>query len=158
MHTHRYTYMHAGPYVHAHTETHTHIVTYTCTFRGTGTDIHTHTHTRTRVHTRIYIYIYIYIYMHTHIHIQVRTYTYMVRRLAFPASPPQWYGLVGVGVGAWRVRRVVWSVGWGCFGRPGVTERAGFLRKPYASHKPYSVGRVPVFINFNLYHPSLNSA
>ena len=45
-----------------------------------------------------------------------------------------------------------------------VTERAGILRKRYASHKPYNVGRVPVLINLNLYliletlHPSLNPA
>ena len=45
-----------------------------------------------------------------------------------------------------------------CCGRPGVAERAGILRKPYASHKPYNVGRVPVFISLKLYHPSLNPA
>ena len=49
--------------------------------------------------------------------------------------------------GGWRARRVVWPVGWGA----GVTERAGILRKPYESHKPHNVGRVPVFINLNLY-------
>ena len=34
--------------------------------------------------------------------------------------------------------------------RPGVTERAGILCKPYASHKPYNLGRVPVFVFMNL--------
>ena len=44
------------------------------------------------------------------------------------------------------------TVGWGAAGgRPGVTERAGILRKPFASRKPYNMGRVPVFINPNLY-------
>ena len=30
-----------------------------------------------------------------------------------------------------------------------VTERAGILRRPYASHKPYNMGRVAVFIDLN---------
>ena len=38
-----------------------------------------------------------------------------------------------------------------CCGRPWVTERTGILSKPYACHKPYNVGRVPVLINLNLY-------
>ena len=40
-------------------------------------------------------------------------YAYMVRRLAFPAPPPNgtvWYG-VGGGAGGWRVRRAVGAVG-----------------------------------------------
>ena len=78
---------------------------------------------------------------------------YMVRRLAFPAPPPppQWHGLAGGGGGGggWPVRRVVWRVGWGA--AAWVTERAGILSKPYASHKPYNVGRVPVLTNLNLY-------
>ena len=36
--------------------------------------------------------------------------------------------------------RGVGAVGWGAAG--GVTERAGILHKPNASHKPYDVGRV----------------
>ena len=69
----------------------------------------------------------------------------MVRRLAFPAPPPPWYGLVGVG--GWRVRKWVGAVGaatgwWGgAGGRPGLT------RKPYS----YNVARAPVLINLNLY-------
>ena len=55
--------------------------------------------------------------------------------------------------------RVVWSSAWRS-GRGGrgaaraervqeVTERAGILRRPYASHKPYNMGRVAVFIDLN---------
>ena len=49
-----------------------------------------------------------------------------------------------------------------CGERPGrlglLWAAAGILRKPSASHKPYNVGRVPFFINLNLYHRSLNPA
>ena len=74
---------------------------------------------------------------------------YLVRHLAFPA-PPQWYGLVGVGgeggggLACAKSGLASW-VGC-CCARPGVTERAEILRKPYASHKPYNVGRVPVLL------------
>ena len=57
----------------------------------------------------------------------------MVRRLAFPAPPPpQWYGLVRGGGGAG-----VCGEGWGPLElqlekRPGVTDKAGIVRKPYA--------------------------
>ena len=72
---------------------------------------------------------------------------YMVRRLAFPAPPPPngmvWQGWGGGGGLAYAES--------GLAGWPWVTERAGILRKPYASHKPYNVGRVPVLINLNLY-------
>ena len=120
------------------------------------------------VHKYIYIYKYVYIYIYLFIYLYLlfifiylfiyfSIYLfiyYIVRRLALPGPPPQWYNLVGVagvesGLAGW--------VGC-CCGRPGVTERAGILLKPYASHKPYNVGRVPVFINLNLYHPSLNPA
>ena len=64
----------------------------------------------------------------------------MVRRLAFPA-PPQWYGLVRGGGGAG-----VCGEGWGPLElqlekRPGVTDKAGIVRKPYASHKSYNVAQ-----------------
>ena len=69
----------------------------------------------------------------------------MVRRLAFPAPPPQWYGLVrgGGGEGGWRAER-----GGGCWllelqleKRPGVTDKASIIRKPYASHTSYNVAQ-----------------
>ena len=83
----------------------------------------------------------------------------MVRRLAFPALPPPPNGMVwsGMGEGGAAVCGE-WSGRLGGVGRPGVAERAGILRKPYARHKPYNVGRVPVFISLKLYHPSLNPA
>ena len=65
-----------------------------------------------------------------------------------------WSGrLVGVGGGgAGRVRRVVWPVGWGAaVGGHGSQRGPGILHKPYASHKPYNVGRVPVLTDLNLY-------
>ena len=66
------------------------------------------------------------------------------QRLAFP----QWYELVGPGRGGgWRVRRGSGSLEGEV---PGVTERAGILRK-LASHKPYNVVRAPAFIYHNLY-------
>ena len=48
------------------------------------------------------------------------------------SPPPPWYGLVGGAGGGgggwgWRVRRVVWQVGWGAAVRQG---------RRYASHKP----------------------
>ena len=66
---------------------------------------------------------------------------YMVRRLAFPAPPPNgmvWYG-VGGGAG-------VCGEGWGPLElqlekRPGVTDKASIVRKPYASHKSYNVAQ-----------------
>ena len=68
----------------------------------------------------------------------------MVRRLAFPAppSPPNgmvWYGVGGGGAG-------VCGEGWGPLElqlekRPGVTDKAGIVRKPYASHKSYNVAQ-----------------
>ena len=59
--------------------------------------------------------------------------------------PPSRVGRRGGGGGGWRVRRVVWPVGWGA--------AVGGQRGPgsYASHKLYNVGRVPVLINLNLY-------
>ena len=62
----------------------------------------------------------------------IQLHTKMVRHLRFPAPPPhppppQKDGLVGLGDGGLGC----------CCGRPGVTERAGILRKPYASHKPF---------------------
>ena len=85
----------------------------------------------------------------------------MVRRLAFPASPPPWYGLAGVGRGGWRVRKrggrwsCHWMVGWCLGGRPGLA------RQPFASRIPYNVARAPVLINLNLYfkpYTTLNPA
>ena len=66
----------------------------------------------------------------------------MVRRLAFPAPPPHgmvWYGVGGGGGG-------VCGEGWGPLElqlekRPGVTDKAGIVRKPYASHKSYNVAQ-----------------
>ena len=93
----------------------------------------------------------------------------MVRRLAFPAPPPAmvWSGRGGGGRGAGVCGEWSGRLGgvllWAAMGH-WVTERAGIIRKPYASHKPYNVGRVPVLINLNLYfiletlHPSLNPA
>ena len=68
----------------------------------------------------------------------------MVRRLAFQAPPPRppngmvWYG-VGGGAG-------VCGEGWGPLElqlekRPGVTDKASIVRKPYASHKSYNVAQ-----------------
>ena len=88
-----------------------------------------------RSHSHIYIYI-IYIYI------------YMVRRLAFPAPPPpQCYGLVrgGTGWGGGGGAGVC-GEGWGPLElqlekRPGVTDQASKVCKPYASHKSYNVAQ-----------------
>ena len=65
-----------------------------------------------------------------------------------PAPPALllWDGLVGTRGGwlLWRGIRGGWSCSWGGRGA-GVTERAGILRKPYTSHKPYNVAPAPVF-------------
>ena len=70
-----------------------------------------------------------------------------------PPRPFQLYGMVcyGWGGGLTRAERGRGGLVGCCWGRPGVTDRAGILHKPYASHKPYNVGRVPVFNNLNLY-------
>ena len=65
---------------------------------------------------------------------------FLVRRLAFPAPPPpQWYGLVrgGGGGGGGGGGAGVCGEGWGRLElqlekRPGVTDKAGIVRKPYA--------------------------
>ena len=78
-----------------------------------------------------------------------------------PPHRPKWCGLVREGGPGGLACAESGLVGWVgcCCGRPKVTRRAVILRKPYANHKPYNVGRViPVFINLNLYHPSLNPA
>ena len=70
----------------------------------------------------------------------------MVRRLAFPApptSPPNgmvWYGVGGGGGGRGAG---VCGEGWGPLElqlekRPGVTDKASIVHKPYASHKSYN--------------------
>ena len=68
-------------------------------------------------------------------------YIYMVRRLAFPAPPPPmvWSGTGWGGGGAG-----VCGEGWGPLElqlekRPGVTDKASIVHKPYASHKSYNV-------------------
>ena len=53
----------------------------------------TNTYTVLRIHTHIYTYIHTYI--DTYIHTDIHTYIQMVRRLAFPAPVPQWYGIAG---------------------------------------------------------------
>ena len=64
----------------------------------------------------------------------------MVRRLAFPAPPPMvWSGTGWGGGGAG-----VCGEGWGPLElqlekRPGVTDKASIVHKPYASHKSYNV-------------------
>ena len=105
-----------------------------------------------------------YVQKHTHIHLYTihsttDAHAYMVRRLAFPA-PPQWYGLVGFwgGGGGAACAESGLAGGVGCSWAARGHREGWDLHKPYASHKPYNVGRVPVFINFNLYHPSLNPA
>ena len=80
----------------------------------------------------------------------------MVWRSPPPPPPAQmvWSGRGGGGGGGgWLACAESGLAGWVgcCCGRPWVTERAGILRKPYASHKPYNVGHVPVLINLNLY-------
>ena len=59
-----------------------------------------------------------------------------------PSPPPPPNGMVWYGVGGgggWRMRRGVGAVGAVLQKRPGVTDKAGILRKPYASHKSYNV-------------------
>ena len=65
----------------------------------------------------------------------------MIRYLAFPVPPPKWYGLVRGGGGAG-----VGGEGWGLLElqlekRSGVTDKAGIVRKLYASHKSYNVAQ-----------------
>ena len=66
---------------------------------------------------------------------------YMVRRLAFPAPPPQWYGLVRGGGGWAGVCGEGWPLELQLEKRPGVTDQASIVRKPYASHKSYNVAQ-----------------
>ena len=79
----------------------------------------------------------------------------MVRRLAFPAPPPpQWYGLVGVGGGGggWRVRRVVWPVGWGAaVGGHGSQRGPGSYAIPTQAINPITWGVFLVLTDLNLY-------
>ena len=65
------------------------------------------------------------IHIHTHI---IYIYIWMVRRLAFPAPPPQWYGS---GTGSLELLEK----------RPGVTDKASIVRKPYARHKSYNAAQ-----------------
>ena len=68
----------------------------------------------------------------------------MVRRLAFPAAPSQWYGLVGgLGGGGWVAcaDRGLGLLELQLEGQPGVTDKARIVRKPYASHKAYNVAQ-----------------
>ena len=74
---------------------------------------------------RMYIYVYIY---------------GQASGVPSPPPPPQWYGLIrGGGGGAG-----VCGEGWGPLElqlekRPGVTDKASIVHKPYASHKSYNV-------------------
>ena len=75
------------------------------------------------------------------VHLPPILHLYMVRRLAFPAPPPPWYGLVRGGGGPG-----VCGEGWGPLElqlekRPGVTDKAGIVRKPYANPKSYNVAQ-----------------
>ena len=100
------------------------------------------------VHTYILAHIQIHILIGTYAHAHIHAYMVLYGQASgVPCTPlpTQWYGLVGVGrgEGAGVCREGSGPLGGG---RPGVTQRAGILRKPYASHKPYSVGRVLAFI------------
>ena len=62
-----------------------------------------------------------------------------------PSPPPPhngmvWYG-VGGGGGGWRVRRGCGPLGLQLEKRPGVTDQASIVRKPYASHKSYNIAQ-----------------
>ena len=80
----------------------------------------------------MYIYIYAYVYICIYIWSGVWR--------SQPLPPPQWYGLIrGGGGGAG-----VCGEGWGPLElqlekRPGVTDKASIVHKPYASHKSYNV-------------------
>ena len=70
----------------------------------------------------------------------------MVRRLAFPAPPAPPNGMVWYGVGgggglacAERVRAV--GAALQLEKRPGVTDQASIVRKPYTSHKSYNIAQ-----------------
>ena len=68
----------------------------------------------------------------------------MVRRLAFPAPPPPPMVWSGTGLGGGGGGAGVCGEGWGPLElrlekRPGVTDQASIVRKPYASHKSYNV-------------------
>ena len=64
----------------------------------------------------------------------------MVRRLAFPAPPPKVWSGTGWGELACAERG-----GGGAAAelekRPGATDQASIVRKPYASHKSYNVAQ-----------------
>ena len=98
------------------------------------------------------------IYIYTHTHITLRAYLHTPYSSVtiwsgvwrFPARPPAWYGLVGVGGAG------VCGNGRGPLELPldgGVVlgGRPGLTRKPFASRIPYNVARAPVLINLNLY-------
>ena len=83
--------------------------------------------------------------MYTEIRICMYIYIWMVRRLALPAPTPPppmvWSGTGWGGGGSWRVRRGVGPLELQLEKRPGVTDQASIVRKPYASHKSYNVAQ-----------------
>ena len=87
-----------------------------------------------------YVYTYIIIIYDMYINLYIYIYG---QASGVPSPPPprlQWYGLVrGGGAG-------VCGEGWGPLElqlekRPGVTDKAGIVRKPYASHKSYNIAQ-----------------
>ena len=59
-----------------------------------------------------------------------------------PPNGMVWYGVGGWGAGGgWRVRRGCGPLGLQLEKRPGVTDQASIVRKPYASHKSYNIAQ-----------------
>ena len=89
----------------------------------------------TIVNAKLYVYMYIF---NTCVYIYIYIWSGVWRS---QPPPPPWYGLVRGGGGAG-----VCGERWGPLKlqlekRPGVTDKAGIVRKPYASHKSYNVAQ-----------------